>query len=344
MADSSYSELRGNLHIHTTLSDGTLPLASITSLAKKLGLDYIGINDHFAPCRPAFYQNGLLVLAGTELNREHSHYLAYGAAFTPSREQMDGAAHAAHVKGLGGLGIIAHPFERGSPLVSGGKCYPWLNWETEDFQGIEIWNLTSQWRDSAQRFWPSLFRLLFDRHRPFARGACPQSLAKWDALCQKRHISAVAGSDLHAPRYKLWGLSFKILNYPLLLAAVNTYCRARLTGNGEEDGQAVIAALRRGRCWIVYDRLGQGRGFSFCAWAGEQRALMGDKINRVGGKVRLTVRLPRQGTIQLFRNGVKAAAESGGSAEFGADAPGAYRVEVWLGRMPWLYSNPIYVL
>lgn len=349
MASAGYSsvpklrELRGNLHIHTDKSDGTLPLSEIAGLARKRKLDFLGINDHFAACGPSYYEEGVLILQGTELNRDHSHCLAYNASLVPKLKQEDGAVVAKQVRNSGGIGIIAHPFERGSFLVSGGKCYPWLNWETADFQGIEIWNLTSQWRDSAKSYWQSLRQWLFHRYRPFAQGACPQALAKWDTLCRQRHVTAVAGSDLHAPWIKAWRLKFKILHYPMLLAAVNTYCLAEVTGDGERDGAGIVAALRQGRCWIAFDCLSLGRGFSYSAEAGENESGMGGTVSRVGGKAWLRIKLPRPGEIHLIHNGTPVVREVGQARDFSVGAPGAYRVEARLKGIPWIYSNPIYL-
>ena len=336
-------ELRGNLHIHTNRSDGTLSPSEIASLANRCKLDFIGINDHFAVCGPSYYEKGILILQGTELNKDHSHCLAYNCSLAPKPKQEDGAVVAEQVINSGGIGIIAHPFETGSPLVSGGRCYPWLNWETADYQGIEIWNQTSQWRDSARSYWQSLRQWLFRRYRPFAQGACPKALAKWDKVCRQRHVTGVAGSDLHAPIIKVWGIKFKLLQYPMLLAAVNTYCLAEVTGDGKRDGAEIIAALRQGRCWIAYDRLSLGRGFSYTAEAGENWAGMGGTVSRTRGKAWLRIKLPRPGEIRLIHNGIPVIREKGQTRDLSVGAAGVYRVEARLKGIPWIYSNPIYI-
>lgn len=336
-------ELRGNLHIHTNRSDGTLSTPEIARVANRCGLDFIGINDHFAACGPSYYQDGVLILQGTELNSAHSHYLAYNCSLTPKNKQEDGAAVVEQVRNCGGLGIIAHPFETGSPIVSGGRCYPWLNWDTDGFDGIELWNLTSQWRDSAASYWQSLRQWFFHRFRPFAQGACPKALAKWDNLCQQRHVTGLAGSDLHAPIIKKWGIQFKLLDYPMLLSAVNTYCLAEVCGDGERDGGSVVDALRQGRCWLAYDRLSPGGGFAFSAKAGENTVGMGGAVSRAGGWAVLQIKLPRRGEIQLIHNGKPVVSEKGQYREVSVGAAGVYRVEARLNGIPWIYSNPIYI-
>lgn len=338
------TELRGNLHIHTDQSDGTLPLEKVIRLARKAQIDFIGVNDHFAPCGPSYYKDGLLILPGTELNKVHSHYLAYGCPNAISGGQRNGSALAADIKRRGGLGIIAHPFEKGSPVVSAGRCYPWLDWDSEDFQAIEIWNLTSQWRDSVRSYWQGLCQWLFRRYQPFSEGACLDALAKWDELCLQRHVTGVAGSDIHAPKIGFWRLKFRILGYSMLFGTVNTYCLARSRGDGAEDGEGVIDALKAGRCWSVYDRLGLGRGFSFSAGGKDGVIQMGETMARQRGKAQLYVSLPKTGAMRLIHNGRPIAKVTGQNHTFDVTAPGAYRVEAWQKGAPWIYGNPVYLL
>ena len=72
-------ELRGNLHVHSDRSDGTLPIPEIARVAADCNLDFVGINDHHALCSDNYYCEGVLILMGTEYNSRHSHYLAYDA-------------------------------------------------------------------------------------------------------------------------------------------------------------------------------------------------------------------------------------------------------------------------
>jgi len=53
-----YSDIKGDFHIHSNLSDGTNTLEEIASAAKKLGYEYIAISDHSQSLRIA---NGLTV-------------------------------------------------------------------------------------------------------------------------------------------------------------------------------------------------------------------------------------------------------------------------------------------
>ncbi|MBU1206589.1 MAG: hypothetical protein KKH04_06645 [Proteobacteria bacterium] len=67
------SHLKGNLHIHTTFSDGSQTPAEMLAIYHDLGYDFIGITDHDYLIRPHYWEsipasNGnLIVFKGIEL-------------------------------------------------------------------------------------------------------------------------------------------------------------------------------------------------------------------------------------------------------------------------------------
>lgn len=341
-------ELRGNLHVHSSRSDGTMDLNGISRCASEANLDFVGINDHHVECEPHRYVNGVLFLLGSEYNRQHSHILAYNVAQGPGRGQFAGRELVELVNRHKGMGIIAHPFEKGSPYFSRGRAYRWQDWQAGCYQGIEVWNATSQWKESTARLLRSLWLLLVDPYRPIYVGPCKEALARWDKETRKRHVTGVAGSDAHAPGIRLGPFRFAVLDYPMLFRAVNNYVLLgqRLSGQGEVDGNMVLGALARGRCWFALDRLGLAHGFRY--WAcGRSRRGMGDTVQLSGRGAELEVYSPEDGLIRLFHNGRELAAGSGRHLGWRAKEPGAYRAEVWKQRrredLPWIFSNPIYL-
>ncbi len=326
-----------------------MDLESIAPLAGKAGLDFIGINDHHVECEPAEYLKGVLVLKGSEYNLAHSHYLAYGVARGPDELQLSARETVELVNSQGGLGIIAHPFEKGSPYFSSGRAYRWQDWDVDGYQGIELWNATSQWKEQTARLLRALFLLVFDPHRPLLVGPCREALQKWDMATRQRHVSGVAGSDLHAPAVKLGCLRLAVLDYPMLFRALNNYVLLENvpTGDGETDGRAVLAALAAGRCWFALDWLASGSGFRFWARHEEKTFGMGEAVYSQGRNVELIVELPREGNIRLLANGQEFANQQSNSLSVNVSRPGSYRVEVRLPfrrrLVPWLFSNPIYL-
>lgn len=78
--------MRADLHIHSTISDGSDTIEQITEMAKKQGLDAIAITDHDTMAHiPLIPQvTGLLVIGGVEISAAYratntrTHILGYG--------------------------------------------------------------------------------------------------------------------------------------------------------------------------------------------------------------------------------------------------------------------------
>ena len=66
--------LRGNLHTHTTFSDGELPMEDAVRRYRDLGYDFVAVTDHEPGIRPAYWSAiprstpEFLVFAGLELS------------------------------------------------------------------------------------------------------------------------------------------------------------------------------------------------------------------------------------------------------------------------------------
>lgn len=73
-------EYVGNIHIHSTYSDGGEKIPQIASWAAQAGLDFIVITDHKdlegLKRKEEGYFDGVLVLVGMEINSARNHYLA----------------------------------------------------------------------------------------------------------------------------------------------------------------------------------------------------------------------------------------------------------------------------
>ncbi len=60
---------RGNLHAHTTCSDGALTPQQVMALYQKRGYDFLALTDHWRPNQPEWYGN-MLVLSGVEMDAQ----------------------------------------------------------------------------------------------------------------------------------------------------------------------------------------------------------------------------------------------------------------------------------
>ena len=138
----------GNIHIHSSYSDGSGSIDDIAAYAAAAGLSYIIVTDHetLAGMPEEGIHRGVAVLVGAELNKESHHYLALGLErLVPGNENNPGEM-VERVRRSGALGFMAHPFEKGSPYIDNGKAYRWTRFPESGFIGLEIWNYTSYWR------------------------------------------------------------------------------------------------------------------------------------------------------------------------------------------------------
>jgi hypothetical protein len=151
--------LRGDLHLHTTLSDGKNTPGEMVLRARELGLDFIAITDHDnhagsvqAAAEAAPLDAAPLILLGEEVTvrGSHGHILSLNAAtgvakwrYSPERDRecaeivaatrasdlippltletyADAVGTLRQIRAAGGLAAMAHPYWEGSR----GKYYP----------------------------------------------------------------------------------------------------------------------------------------------------------------------------------------------------------------------------
>ncbi|HZK25179.1 MAG TPA: CehA/McbA family metallohydrolase [Oscillospiraceae bacterium] len=339
----------GNIHIHSTHSDGAGTIEEITQAAAAVGLDYLIITDHqtLAGLAQEGYQQGVLVLCGSEINRTSHHYLALGIdEEVPNNDDQPQKVIDA-VNEQGGLGFIAHPYETGSPFVLDGITYPWENWQVEGFCGIEVWNWCSQWRDSAQGLLSTLYHAYFKPEAPIT-GPCPQAFAQFDRLTQQQKLTAIAGSDAHDYHLRCGPLRRRIFPYQYLFRTANNHLLLpqKLSSDATEAKRQILTALRQGRAFIANHLVGSAEGFS-CTASSEAG------IFQLGDTVKLTPHAaleiicpstPRPPSVTVIRNGQPWRQQQAHHWRLNLQLPGTYRLEVRLNSKPWIFTNPLYVM
>jgi histidinol phosphatase-like PHP family hydrolase len=173
---------RGNLHAHSTLSDGALPPADVVEAYKRAGYDFLQLSDHFlarfdwpiADTRK-LRCNAFTTLIGAEVHAmrtsagEYWHIVATGLPldFAPAERDENGPQLAARAREAGAFVTIAHP--------------SWSQLTIEDGRSlaaahaVEIYNHTCA--------------VMTDRGDGFYL---------LDQLCnENRRLTAVAGDDAH---------------------------------------------------------------------------------------------------------------------------------------------------
>ncbi|MCS7265558.1 MAG: CehA/McbA family metallohydrolase [Armatimonadetes bacterium] len=127
--------LRGNLHAHTTNSDGKFSLDELVRNYEALGYDFLVITDHNKITSVEGVNSDMLILPGCEISSDKGHIVAVNLREPiepnrPSQEVIDA------VNAQGGVAILAHP--------NWGENF--CHWRQENlaslrnYAGIEVFN------------------------------------------------------------------------------------------------------------------------------------------------------------------------------------------------------------
>lgn len=343
-----YYERCGNIHIHTTYSDGTGSPHDVARAADEAGLDFAIVTDHNV-YRPemAGWHGRTLLLVGQELHNlarpSQDHLLVIGAErdLYGQEASLQGKIHAA--RAAGGLSYLAHPIEHSGAYVD----EPEINWiarEVSGYHGLELWNYMSEFKSHLGNRAQALLCALWPTWA--IRGPYPETLRLWDSLLRQRMVYAIGGSDAHAKSYSMGPLRRAVFTYRHLFGAVNTHLLLRDAWSGElaADQALVQEALLHGRGFVSYDRLAPTHGARLLADDGSNEATFGATV-QMRGPIWLRAQTPARARLRLLRDGSPVRASRGRTIEYRAQEPGVYRLEAYrryLGReRGWIFGNPI---
>jgi hypothetical protein len=344
-------EYIGALHIHSVFSDGSGTVKEIAKNADETGLDYIILTDHNTlralkeGCEG--WYGSTLLLVGCEINDKENknHYLAFGINETYST-RMSAKKYVKKIADAGGIGFLAHPHEKRTHMKE-HPPYPWVDWEIEDFTGIEIWNHMSEWMENLteRNKYQSFIHPLKTIEAPPV-----ETLRVWDQLNLKRKVVGIGGVDAHAHKYNLLGfLEVEIFPYKVLFKSIRTHIlleekieKGKDINHLNKAKQLIYTALKEGRSFVANDYHGDSRGFRFYAESENKSFQMGDELKK-NNNSSLKVVLPQKAEIRLVRSGKKIETIETDQTEFAVSRKGAYRVEVYLNNKAWIFSNHIRV-
>jgi hypothetical protein len=354
---------RGAVHVHTTRSDGAGTPEDVARAASRAGLEFVILTDHGDGLRlpdPPRYVDGVLVIDAVEISTADGHYVALGLGQAPYRLAGDARDVIEDVHRLGGFGFAAHP-DSPKPELR------WREW-TVPLDGLEWLNADSEWRDEtrttlARTFLAYWFRGPESIVSMFSR---PSILERWDRLTTTSRVVAIAGTDAHA-RLPLEpgaepgeGPSLHVPSYESSFRAMAIRVPlpsplGRTNASAPADAKAILDNLRAGHAYTVIDALAGPAALDFFAVTSSARFVMGDDVV-AESDVTLTAELqpPLEGaSLVMIKNGTDATRAVGSRLRFvhAASEPAAtYRIEVRLDSapgtppIPWIVSNPIYVL
>ncbi len=117
MFDSSMPFFKGNLHAHTTNSDGRRTPQEVIELYKAHGYDFLALTDHWKrTVEEPYYYEGMLLLPGIELDYTLSNQVIHIVGINIDNTILDrvNRSHTARrgirdIRLAGGRAILAHP-------------------------------------------------------------------------------------------------------------------------------------------------------------------------------------------------------------------------------------------
>jgi hypothetical protein len=350
-------ELIVNLHMHTEYSDGTGSHEDIARAALDTGIDVAIVTDHnvlvkgLEGYREA-NRRKVLILVGEEVHDQarepqKNHLLVLGANRELATFAKDPQRLIDQVQHSGGVCFLAHPQDRELPLFHEPDI-SWVDWQVYGYNGIELWNGFSEFKNVIHSRTDSIFYAL--RPQYIAEGPMPQVLEKWDELTASgEHISAIGGSDAHALHMHLGPIHRTIFPYEFHFQTINTHILTprALSSDLNADRQMILSALANGQGFVGYDLPAPTKGFRFTAMGRESSASMGEEIDLNEG-VTLQIRMPSKAECRLIHNGKPVKMWNDREiCAYNAIQPGVYRVECYLNYLGkqrgWIFSNPIYI-
>jgi hypothetical protein len=343
-----FSELCGTLHLHTTCSDGGVTYPEMIHAAQEVGLDYIVVTDHMTLSgkESGFegFNGAVFVCVGYEHNdaNNKNHYLVMGTdSVIDYIDEPQG--YIDRVKNAGGIGFLAHPIEK-RHYFEAYPPYPWTEWNVTGFDGIELWNQMSDWLENL-RSRLHFMRLFYPRR--FLVEIRKELLQRWDTLNRIRFVSGIGGVDAHSMKIKLGILPLTVFPVKVELKGIRThlYFSKPLPQNDVKQAKSLLLdALKKGRGFISNYRRNDAKGTILALEYGDGRvACPGLPDEEMTLPACIRVRLPRSAEIRCIKNGACIDSRKGAAADFDVQSKGSYRIEAWLGKHAWIYSNPFCV-
>ena len=368
-------EQKGALHIHTVKSDGAGTLGEVVSAAERAGLDFLILTDHetrgYAEEGAEGWHGKVLVLVGEEVSIGSGRFLVLGHQ---SKIKANGDLNhdLREIRDQGGITIALPPEDETSylpnrsrkspepldsqvdtPLVSEAAPHPekppirkWDSdpWPTDLINGWEFWCGLEDWaRGRADR------KPMTD---PFTRvehvglsGPRRGAVRIWDYLTKNSRIYGFGGLNAHGRSWVSTSPEAS-LPYETLFRSLTTHILSPdlPRADPEQARSLLVESLRNGHFHTAQSCIAEPTGFRFSAGVpGQLFLLEGDQAS-FHPLTRIHVSLPRSAQLKLIHNGSLLLCAEDSALEVPVVGPGAYRVEAWLDRRPWIYSNPIWLM
>jgi len=347
----------GVLHVHTNLSCGSGSLPQVIAAARDADLSFLAITDHNLAMSQAAVNAAdppdFAVIDGEEVSTSTGHFLALGVSDAwPRGSSYDARTLLDSARRAGAVNFIAHPF---------GLREHWREWNSPDYEGMEIWNDDAVWRQNGPFAMLTSFLLypINPRLALVRLARTPtENLAKWDELQEQRHIAGICGSDAHAAITVNNHTVARFPGYYSVFSLIRQHILLNPATDPNHAGAAdIVTALKQGNAFCAVDALAPADGFSqeVKANAASQHAAgPGDSIDySLGSTLHVSVPVGSPPAIlRILRDGHEIAKQQTQMLDVPLPGPGHYRAEAYL-RQPgltgfgrwtlWIFANPINV-
>jgi hypothetical protein len=332
--------VHGAYHVHSTYSDGQGTVAQIAAAARRDGLDFVVLTDHnvLNPSAGGVI-DGVLIVSATEESTAHGHVISLGASRALNDDEKERGGHGLRrIRDLGGVPLLAHPYNRRNPFTD------WT--EVGVAAGLETLSYDDLWREAVhdplgRGLLVGALELPFNPRLAVAQLIRRPSaeLLAFDALRQSTDLAQLCAVDAHG-----------LPAYAPVLGTMSMYLDD--LPPGPLDPRLVAERLESGRAYCTLDVIGSGAGFGFKAVAAGTEAFEGMKAPFAAQSLRIeppAPPLPKGVEAHLFRDGVDLGVVPVGLG-IPAAGPGDYRVEIWAPLpgafydgplVPWILSNAI---
>lgn len=355
-SNPNFNEYKGIIHVHSSLGGhSTGSFDELIGAANANDLDFVVMTEHYSEffdtaemTLNGVHGNKTLFIGGNEVDTKDGDrfLLLSGSAESASFRTLKTNDFLEKIHSQNKLALITYPAK-------------FKTWDS-NFDGIEVFSLHT----NAKKMNPALFLL----DALWAYGKYPEltlanyfvrpddNLQKFDEISAKRKITLFPGTDAHSNiGFHLLGddtgnklINFKFDDYQTIFRLSRAHIL--LEKDKKLTSENLIESIKNGHTFVGLDILGDTSGFSFSAENGAENKIQGDEIELQNG-VKFKVSAPQIARFVVLQNGEKFFESSSMTeAVFEAKEKGTYRVEIYLDslgspfdKMPWIFSNPIYV-
>ncbi len=200
--------LRGNLHTHTTNSDGRLTPQEVVDHYARHGYDFLALSDHDVFTEPLQHDQ-VLGLPAVEVSAGGPHLLSVGGPQVYDTSQPRGAI-VSQIMADGNLCVLNHPNWQGA----------FSHWEQAaleavgPYHGIEIFNSVIDFLDGEAHALDRWDRLLTKGQRVWGYSHddfhnTPHGPRGWNMVCADRTVESIMAALKEGRFYGSTGVSFE---------------------------------------------------------------------------------------------------------------------------------------